>query len=195
MLNLDQIKRAYELKQNDTKVRDIALELKTNHSEISHSLNTYKLMLEEFTCKEQNLKDKIAPGTDEKKKIQEEYKNIDVEHEKLQEQTKKLFEREAWIKLFVKNILYKYKAKEKELKEQMQRYKQELDKKYKNIEEENFSYYFDLQKETKEKTEVLQQRDKERVLVKFHLVLAFSSGALITVLGFILWKNIGYFLG
>lgn len=193
MLTLDQIKKAYKLSQDGMKRREISEELKANQSEISHSLNAYKLMLEEFTCKEQIFKDKIAPGADEKKRIQEEYTKIDEEHDKLQEQHKKLLEREAWLKLFVKNIIYKYKSKDKELKEEMHRYKQELDKKYKNIEEENFSYYFDLQKETKEKIEVLEQRDKERVLVKFNLVLAFTGGALITVLGFILWKNFDYF--
>ena len=192
MLNLDQIKRAYKLSQDGVKRREIAEELKANQNEISHVLNVYKLMLEEFTCKEQNFKDKIAPGVEEKKRIREEYDKLDAEHNRLQEQSKKMLEREAWVKIFVKNIIYKYKSKERELKEQMKRYKQELDKKSKNIEEENFSYYFDLQKETKEKLEVLEQRDKERVLVNFHLVLAFTGGALITVLGFILWKNFDY---
>jgi len=185
MLTLEQIKKAYQLKQNGKNQREIAEEIgiKSN-AEISHSINTYILTKEYY--------EKIIHATNGTQTdiniTKREWELLDKEKEALHVKKQKALERESWVKLFVKNIIYKYKLKDKQLKEQLERYEQEFIKKHKDIEQENFSLYFDLQKEIKNKLEVMQTFKRYKFYTKFMIFSAFFTGAVFTIIVLILMR-------
>ncbi len=185
MLNLDQLKQAYDLKSQKVNTRDIAKTFECVPSEISYSLNVYELCKNYY---EQIIRSTVAPGEEEKEKFRAEYKKIDALHVELKEQEEKLLEREAWMKLFVKNIIYKYKEKDKNLKQQMKKYKRDIDIQTKDTKEENFSLYFDLQKEVKEKLDLKEQLEKYKFLIKFKFIALFFLGCIFGIGSVILYK-------
>ena len=185
MLNLDQLKQAYDLKSQKTNTRDIAKTLECPGSEISYSLNAYELCRNYY---EQIVRSTVAPGKDEKEKLKAEYGKLDALHVELKEQEAKLLEREAWMKLFVKNIIYKYKDKDKNLKQQMKKYKRDIDIQTKDTKEENFSLYFDLQKEVKEKLDLKEQLEKYEFSIKSKFIVLFFLGCIFGVGSVILYK-------
>lgn len=188
MLSLEQIKKAYQLKQDKKTIREIATTLQIkNNSEISHSLNAYVLTKEYYEKIIQNTQE---DGGSIKDKIAKEFEKIDSEYESINKQNKKLLEREAWLKLFTKNIIYKYKSKDKDLLQRIKKYKEQIDSEAKQIKDENFSLYFDLQKEIKEKLDLKEQLENIKFLIKFKYIFMFFSGGIFTILVLILYKNL-----
>jgi len=171
MLNLDQIKQAYELKQNDMTIKEMTEKLNSNVNEITYSLNTYSLLKED-----QEKKDKFAISQLDTENLNNEYININKEKEDLELEKKKLLEREAFVKLFTKNIIYKYKSKDLSLEQRYKKLVAQNIKKNMDIVQENFNLYFDLQKEIKEKIDIQQDYSNQKYLLKFKYIFVFLFG-------------------
>jgi len=185
MLNLDQIKQAYELKQNDMTIKEMTEKLNSNVNEITYSLNTYSLLKED-----QEKKDKFAISQLDTENLNNEYININKEKEDLELEKKKLLEREAFVKLFTKNIIYKYKSKDLSLEQRYKKLVAQNIKKNMDIVQENFNLYFDLQKEIKEKIDIQQDYSNQKYLLKFKYIFVFLFGFTCSVVSYIIYTNI-----
>jgi len=187
MLNLAQIKQAYELKLQKLNTRDIATTLKCAPIEITYSINAYNLFKED-----QEKKDDFAISQLDTEKLNDEYTNINKEKEDLELEKKRLIDREAFVRLFVKNIIYKYKSKDKSLEERYKKLVAQNTEKNKDIVKENFNLYFDLQKVVKEKLDMQEQFNKYKSLIKFKYIGLFFSGCIFGIWSVIIYKILVY---
>ena len=189
MLNEKEILKAIELQREGKTRREIANILESNINEINYTINSYKILDQIYAKKYEALKNTVTTienGTEiYTSQIQEKEKD-------LQEWEQKLLEREAGVKLFTKNIIYKYRVKNQNLTKKFEKWIQMQHEETKTLKEEHFAATFNLQKEIREKLDIQQQLQLYKYNVKWNyfifLLLGMLPGSLATILIF-------YFLG
>jgi len=175
MLNKKEILEVIKLSQKGLARRDIANKFKSSIPEITYTINVYNLL-----CKNKSLTDENLTKIDEKLK---------EEWDQLQEQKKYLLEKEAFIKLFAKNIIYKYKNKERSIKEKYNKKYNSFKIYIDDLKDTNFALEFDLRKVTKEKIDIEQEYNNYKIVKKINSVIAFSLGIIIAIGGLLLWMK------
>ena len=192
MLNEKEILKAIELQREGKTIREISETLNTNRSEINYTVNAYKIIDQIYAKKHEALKNKVTVldnGTEiYTSQIQEKEKE-------LQEWEQKLLEREAWIRLFTKNIIYKYRVKNQNLTKKYEKFIQIKQEEMKALKEEHFAATFNLQKEIKEKLDTLQEFDNYKYLNIYKYTILFLLGIVSGILFTIIANYIKGFYG
>ncbi len=173
MLNEKEVFKAIELQKEGKSIRAIAKEIKCTIPEISYTLNSYKILENIYSKKIEAVKNKVT-NIDINAEI---YTSEMIEKEKkLQEWENKLFEEEAMVKLFTKNIIYKYRVKNENFNKKYKKWIQIQHEETKTLKEEHFAATFNLHKEIKEKLDILQDFNNYKFLAKYKYIIFFLLG-------------------
>jgi len=101
---------------------------------------------------------------------------IKQREQELQEWEQRLKEEEAFVKLFTKNIIYKYTDKNKRLDEKYKKWVDIEREETKTLKEEHFAATFNLQKEIKEKLDAQQDLEICKYKAKWNYITSFLAG-------------------
>jgi len=192
MLNKEQIFKAVELKKEGKSLREIEEILHCNKMELSFTLNTYNILKEEFDNRLEKYKEKVntidtSSGY--------EVKQLQKQKEEFEEEKQKWLEREAWGKLFVKNIIYKYRNKDINLQKKYKKYVALHTNKIKTLKEEHFTAWADLQACVKQRLDLQQELKNTKILcrIKYFMYILLGGATLIVILDALHYFKIGGF--
>lgn len=194
MISLKKLEQAYKMLQEGKSKSQISKDLNINRMELIHKLDIYQQIKDKFDKQLEAIKSKIITADEAENIKSSRIKKIE---EELREWEQKLLEREAWVKLFTKNIIYKYRVKNQNLEKRYEKYVLSFKDEMKTLKEEHFASWANLQKEIKEKLDAQQELQNYKFFAKMKYIIFFGAGGvfgLILLIISIHWNDIMGFI-